>query len=58
MADLLAQPLKRMPARPALWPRLAGRRAGWAGALAALVMLAAQLVWRLTWADSGVQSFP
>ncbi len=33
-------------------------RAGRAGALAALLMLAAQLLWRLTWSPAGVQAFP
>ncbi len=44
--------------RPAA-PLISGSRAGRAGATAAGVMLAVQLIWRLNWSDDGVvQAFP
>ena len=39
-------------------PRVVVARAGQAGALAAVAMLAVQLLWRLTWSPTGVQAFP
>ncbi len=53
MADSSVRPIRRATvAAPGV------TRAGRAGALAALLMLAVQLLWRLAWADAGVQAFP
>src|SRR5215217_315882 len=44
---------------PSTYPYFDRARAGQAGFFAALVMLAAQLIWRLNWSDNGVvQAFP
>jgi len=39
-------------------PRMMAARAGRAGALAAVAMLAVQLLWRINWSPAGVQAFP
>ncbi len=58
MTDSTTGPIVSTPVRPLRQTRTPIDAGAAAGALAALVMLALQLIWRLEWSKAGVPAFP
>jgi len=58
MTDSTTRPIASAPVRPLRPTRTPIDTGAAAGALAALVMLAVQLVWRVEWSKAGVPAFP